>query len=195
MSVCLPKNAALATSQADEIAKWTSKLINAVLEIQRDTQRDATARQAYVQNKIRDLTAEANSKKRKLLEDDQLESTRTVKANFRLIFGPPKETEYASNSAKQVHTVRLQKINSIRGLCNGYPHGVIAFSLAHASKVWTESSWEVFNGLIGAIKDEKEQAWPDEIAEIMSELEMERPMCVEFQYLRGMLHLTSIRAV
>jgi hypothetical protein len=50
MSVHLAKSADLATSQADEIAKWTSKLIDAVTKIRRETQDEAAACRERVQD-------------------------------------------------------------------------------------------------------------------------------------------------
>ena len=84
----------------------------------------------------------------------------------------------------------LIRINAIRGLCESHPYGVIALSATYPTKVWTESSPEVFDGLIKLVKDEKEQDWPEEIADIMDELGMERPMSVEFRNLRGMINFT-----
>ncbi|KAF1996163.1 hypothetical protein P154DRAFT_623389 [Amniculicola lignicola CBS 123094] len=185
MSVCLAKGSDLATRQANDISEWISKLINTLTRIQRETQFDATACRERLQHKIRDLNTQAESRKRKILDDAGLDSSRTIKANFRLIFGPSKATEHACQSTKHAHTTNLQKINTIRDLCYNHPHGVIALSLAHCSKVWVESSCEVFNGLITAVKDEVEQAWPEEIVNIMDELEKERPMSSEFDSLRA----------
>lgn len=185
MSVHLAKSADLATSQADEIAIWTSKLIDAATKIRRETQCAAAACRERVQAKIRTLKTQADSTKRKILDTTELDSSRTIKANFRLIFGPPRETEYKSKSTKSVMATNLIRTNTIRGLCESHPHGVIALSTTYPTKVWTESSPGVFDGLIKLVKDEKEQDWPEDIVDIMNELEMERPMSVEFRNLRA----------
>jgi hypothetical protein len=82
----------------------------------------------------------------------------------------------------------LIRINTIRGLCESNPHGVITLSTTYPTKVWTESSPGVFDGIIKQVKEEKGQDWPEEIVDIMDELEMERPMSVEFRNLRGMIN-------
>jgi gas vesicle protein len=188
MSVHLAKSADLATSQADEIAKWTSKLIDAVTKIRRETQDEAAACRERVQDKIRTLKTQADSAKRKILDTTKLDSSRTIKANFRLIFGPPRDTEYKSRATKAVMATNLIRINTIRGLCESNPHGVITLSTTYPTKVWTESSPVIFDGIIKQVKEEKEQDWPEEIVDIMDELEMERPMSVEFKNLRGMIN-------
>ncbi|PSN60497.1 hypothetical protein BS50DRAFT_625870 [Corynespora cassiicola Philippines] len=185
MSVCLAKGADLATSQANEIAEWASKLIIAVTAIQQEVENEAAAYRAQTQNKIRALGTQADSRKRKILDDGELDSSRTIKANLRLIFGPFKEGEYVCNKTKHAHSTTLRRIKVIRGLTSDHPHGVIAFLLAHSSKVWAESSWQIFNGLIESLKNETEQPWPDEIVEIMNELREERPMSAEFGSLQG----------
>lgn len=195
MLVLFAKSADLATKQADEIAQWTLKLINAVTKIQQDAKSNAEACQERVQDEVRKLNTQANLAKRKILETSDLESSRTVKANFRLIFGPPREKEYASKSAKFAEITNRDRINTIRGLCQSHPHGVVAFSLTHSTKIWTESSQDVFDGLIKFIEDETEQAWPDEIVDIMDELEKERPMSDEFRNLRGMIDFTCFLSV
>jgi hypothetical protein len=188
MSVHLAKSAELATSQANDIAKWTSKLIDAVTRIRQEAQEAATASRERVQDKIRMLKTQADSTKRKILDASELDSSRTIKANFRLIFGPPRETEYKSNSTKSVMATNLIRINTIRGLCESHPQSVIALSTTYPTKVWTESSPEVFDGIIKIVRDEKEQDWPEEVVDIMDELETERPMSVEFGNLRGMIN-------
>ncbi|KAF2817573.1 uncharacterized protein BDZ99DRAFT_565297 [Mytilinidion resinicola] len=185
MSVYLSKSADLATSQANEIATWVSKLIDAVTKIQRETQSAAAACRERVQVEIHTLKTQADSTKRKILDTTELDSSRTVKANFRLIFGPPREAEYKSRSTKSVMATNLLRIGTIRGLCESHPHGVIALSTSYPTKVWTESSLEVFDGLIKLVKEEEEQDWPEDIVDIMDELEMERPMCDEFRNLRA----------
>jgi hypothetical protein len=195
MSVHFAKSADLATSQANEIAIWTSKLIDAVTRIRQEAQDAAAASREYVQDKIRTLKTQADSTKRKILDTSDLDSSRTIKANFRLIFGPPRETEHKSNSTKSVMATNLIRINTIRGLCESNPHGVIAISTTYPTKVWTESSPEVFDGLIKLVKDEKEQDWPEEIVDIMDEQERERQMSVEFRNLRGMINFTYILGV
>jgi hypothetical protein len=184
MSVHFAKSADIATSQANDIAIWASKLIDAVTRVRQEAQDAAVASREHVQDKIRTLKTKADSK-RKILDTSDLDSLRTIKANFRLIFGPPRETEHKSKSAKAVMATNLIRINTIRCLCESNPHGVIAFSATYPTKVWTESSPEVFHGLIKLVKDEKEQDWPEGIIDIMNELEAERPMSVEFSNLRG----------
>ncbi|KAH6692793.1 hypothetical protein BKA61DRAFT_684092 [Leptodontidium sp. MPI-SDFR-AT-0119] len=174
MSVHFAKSADLATSQANEIAIWTSKLIDA---------NAAAASQEHVQDKVRRLKTQSDSTKRKILATSDLDSPRTMKANFRLIFGPPRETEHKSNSAKAVMATNLIRVNTIRGLCESNPDAVIA--VTERVQVWTESSTDVFDGLIKLLKEEKEQDWPEEIVDIMDELEAERPMSVEFRNLRA----------
>jgi hypothetical protein len=195
MSVHLAKSADLATSQANEIVLWTSKLIEAVTKIQRETQSAAAECRERVQDEIRTLKAQADSTKRKILDTTELDSSRTVKANFRLIFGPPRETEYKSRSTKSAMATNLIRISTIRGLCESHPHGVIALSTTCPTKVWTETRVEVFDGLIELVKEEKEQDWPEDIVDIMDELEKERPMCDEFRNLRGMMTPTWIPRV
>ncbi|KAH7393707.1 hypothetical protein BKA64DRAFT_710036 [Cadophora sp. MPI-SDFR-AT-0126] len=192
MTVHLAKSADLATNQAAEIAKWTSTLINVMTKIQRDTQRDAVACQERVRGKIRSLETQAYSRKRKILDTAELAS-RTAKTNFRLIFGPPRKTEYPSKSTQYVMVIKSNRINTIRGLSESHPDGVIAFSMTCPTKVWTESSLEVFEGLTKSIKDEKEQNWPGEIVDIMNELEAERPMSIEFSNLRAKISLRQAR--
>ncbi|OJD10476.1 hypothetical protein AJ78_08526 [Emergomyces pasteurianus Ep9510] len=51
MSVHIAKSTNLATSQADEIALWTSKLIDAVTRVQQETRDEAAARSG---NKVKD---------------------------------------------------------------------------------------------------------------------------------------------
>jgi hypothetical protein len=84
----------------------------------------------------------------------------------------------------------LIRINTIRGLCESNPHSVIALSTAYPTKTWTESSPEVFNGIIKLVKDETEQDWPEEIVDIIDELETERPMSIEFRNLRSIINFT-----
>ena len=195
MSVQLAKSADLATNQAAEIAKWTLRLNNAMTKIQRDTQRDATARREYLRDKLRSLATQAVSTKRKILDTEELESSRTIKANFRLIFGPPRETEYKSRSAKSAIATNLIRITTIRSLCESNPHSVIALSTTYPTKVWTESSPEVFGGIIELVKGEKEQDWPEEIVDIINELKAERPMSAEIELLQGMINFMCILSV
>jgi hypothetical protein len=189
MLVQLSKSMHLATNEANEITKWTSKLIDAVTKIERTAQCSAVASRKHVQDKILRLKTQADSTKRKILDTSDFISSRTIKANFRLIFGPPRETENKSDSTKSAMATNLIRINTIRGLCESNPHSVIALSITYPTKTWTESSPEVFNGIITLVKDEKGQDWPDEIVDIMDELEMERRMSVEFRNLRGIINL------
>ncbi len=45
------------------------------------------------------------------------------------------------------------------------------------------------------MKEEKEQDWPEEIVDIIDELEAERPMSIEFSSLRGIINLTNFLTV
>lgn len=157
-------------------------------KIQQDTQSGAAACRKRVQDDIRKLNTKANSAKRNILEITRLESLQTIKANFRLIFGPLQETEYLSKSAKYTKVTNLDRINTIRSLSKSHPHSMVALSLTHPTKVWTESSTDVFDSLIKSIKDKTEQDWPDEIVDVMNELEKERLISVEFGNLRSMIN-------
>src|SRR5438045_7430522 len=137
------------------------------------------------------LKTQADSIKRKILDTSDLDSSRTIKANFRLIFGPPREPEYKSNSTKSVMATNLIRINTIRGLCESNPHSVIALATAYPTKTWTESSPEIFDGIIKLVKDERVQDWLAEIVDIMDELETERPMSIELSNLRGLINLKN----
>ncbi|KAF2452269.1 hypothetical protein BDY21DRAFT_175914 [Lineolata rhizophorae] len=185
MSVCVASRPDLAMSQAEDIAELTAKLIDVLTKIQRDTQCDTAASRELVRAKIRRLRAQAESRKRKVLDKDALGSWRTITANFRLIFGPPREAEQVSRSTRHARATNLQRVNVIRGLCYHHPHGVIAFSLAHPSKDWVESSREIFNGLVSGIKHETKQAWPEDIVDLMDKLEREMQMSAEFRLLRA----------
>ncbi|KAL2372005.1 hypothetical protein RJ035_005775 [Blastomyces gilchristii] len=185
MSVQFAKSADLATSQAAEISKWTSKLMYAVTKIQQEAEAAAAACRKRVEERVHELKTKADSHKRKLSIAAELESPRTVKANLRLIFGPPREAAYKSKSTKALMATSSVRIHTIRSLCRKHPHGVITFVTAYPTKVWTESSLEVFKGLIKLVEEEQEQDWPDDIVEIMDELEKERPMSDEFKYLRA----------
>lgn len=77
-----------------------------------------------------------------------MDSIRTIKANFRLIFGLLREIEYKSNSAKAVIVTNLIRVNTIRGLYKSNPDNVIAFLTTYPTKTWIESSTEVFNSVI-----------------------------------------------
>jgi hypothetical protein len=191
MVVLLAKGADIATSQENEIAEWASKLIAAVTKIQKDTQLTAAESRKRVQERLCELKAESESKKRKILDTIELDSSRTIKANFRLIFGPRKETEYSSKSTKHLKTTSLGRINAIRELTEPCPDGVIAFCLTHCSKVWTECSSKVLDGLMDSVKKETEQPWPADIVNIMRELENERPMSDEFRKLRGIVTMLA----
>ena len=156
MSIHLAKSTDLATSQANDIVKWTSKLIDAVTRIRQETQEAVTASRERVQDKIRMFKTQADSIKRKILDTSELDSSRIIKANFRLIFESSRETEYKSNSTKLVIAINLIRINIIRDLCESHFQGVIALSTTYPTKVWTESSSKVFDGIIKIVKDEKE---------------------------------------
>lgn len=168
------------------------KLVEAVTKIQHETQRAAETQRNHVESKVSILKVQADSTKRKILETAELDSSRTIKSNFRMIFGPPREMEYKSRSTKSMMATNVVRIDIIRRLCESNPHGVIALSTTLPTKVWTEASWEVFDGLIKLLRDETEQDWPEEIIDIMTELEAERPMSAEFRNLRGIVESICI---
>lgn len=188
MSVDLSKSIDYATAQANEIVEWSSKLIIAVTKIRENTQSNISKYQQNVQTKIDALKEQADQKKRRILENAELESSRTIRANFRLIFGPPRAQHYPVKRQRYAMETNRERINVIRGLSQSHPHGVLAFSIAHPTKVWTESSSDVFEGLVNWLMVEEEWTWPEEITDIMDELEGERPMCAEFSSLRGVIN-------
>ncbi|OJD26943.1 hypothetical protein ACJ73_01665 [Blastomyces percursus] len=186
MSVYLARSPGLAIRQASQIAEWGLKLTSAVNKIQMEAQAQAAEFQESLQNKIQDLETKANATKRKIQDADELGSPRTINANFRLIFGPAKTAaEYCSNSKKCAMITTAERIKTIRGLCEHHPDGIIMFSTSYSSKIWTESSPGVFDGIMKLVQKEKEQDWPDEIVDIMNKLEAERPMTSEFKSLRA----------
>jgi hypothetical protein len=170
-------------------------LINIITKIQQDTQQDAAVCRERVQGKIRSLETQADSSKQKILETAELGLSRTIKTNFRLIFGPPRKTEYPSKTTQYIMATKLNRINTICGLSKSYPHGVIVFLITYTTKVWTESSLEVFDGLTKSIKDKKGQDWPGEIVDIINKLEAERPMSIEFRNLCGIINLTNFLSI
>ena len=188
MSVCLAKSANLATSQADEIAQWTSRLIEAVTRIRQESQDEAASCRARLQVRMGRLKAQADLSKRKILDTSNLESSQTIKANLRLIFGPAKEKIGKSKSTKAKMVTNLIRINTIRSLCESKPHSVIALLTTYPTKTWTESSPDVFHGIIKLVENETEQDWPEEIIDCMDALEMNMPMSAEFRQLRGMVN-------
>ncbi|KAE8154144.1 hypothetical protein BDV25DRAFT_148321 [Aspergillus avenaceus] len=143
MSVHLAKSPKLAITQADKIAKWSTKLVNTINKIQRDTEAAALACQKHLYRKIHKLKIQADLQKRKLLDTQELDSSRTIRANFRLIFSPARETEYCSKKAIS----------------------------------------EVFKAIIGQLKQEKLEEWPEKILDIMNELGDKRPISTEFKAL------------
>ena len=148
MSVYLAKSADLATSQVNEITKWISKLIDTITKIWRETQDEAIVYRERVQDKIRTFKTQVDSVKRKILDTTELDSSRIIKANFRLIFGPPRDTEYKSRATKAVMATNLIRINTICGLCESNPHGIITLLMTYPTKVWTKSSPGIFDGII-----------------------------------------------
>ena len=187
-SVLHAKSQHLAMSQAYEIAKWGSKLIDAVNRIGREAQTAAVECQERLQNKIHELKVQADSKKRKILDSNELDSSRSLRANFRLIFGPSRVIEYRSKSTQAAMITTAKRIKAIRGLCENYPDSVITLSMGYSTKTWTESSPDVFEGIINQVKKETKQDWPDEIVGVMNELEAEMPMSAEFIILRSRIH-------
>ncbi|KAI1955096.1 hypothetical protein LOZ58_006855 [Ophidiomyces ophidiicola] len=189
MTVHLPKSPDFAAEQADEIVYWATKLITAVTDIKNQTQKENVIRQKQLDEKLLQLKAEAHTKKRKLTEANELRSSRTIRANFRLIFGPPRPPGYKSRAAAAAMKTSCHRIKIIRNLCEKYPDGVISLSASYTSKVWIEGNSSIFSGIIRQVKEEKEQAWPEAIIDIMDELEIERPMSDEFKSLRSMFDL------
>jgi hypothetical protein len=121
--------------------------------------------------------------------------SQTVKANFRLIFRPPKDVEYRSKSTKSFIALNLDRINIIRGLCESYPYSVIAFLTSYFIKVWTKLNLEVFGGLIKLLKDKKEQDWLEKIVDIINKLETKRLISVKFRNLCGIINFTFFFSV
>ncbi|QSS65812.1 hypothetical protein I7I51_06662 [Histoplasma capsulatum] len=185
MSVTFAKAPDLAKTQAEQITQWTQKLIDAVTKIRQDAQAAANVCQERLQVTIRELSTRGNATKKKILENNNLDTSRTVKANFRLVFGPPKHSEYCSKTTKYAMESNAVRIKTVRGLCESYPDAVITLSTSYPTKVWTESSAELFDGLIKVLKKDAEKEvgvnWPSEILDIMDALAEERPMCDEFK--------------
>lgn len=188
MSVEFSKWPTLMKSQADGITKWSSKLVDAVKRIQSDAQAAVVACHEQSHSRIQELEGRANSSKRKILEANKFESSRTLKANFRLIFGPARAVENRPRSTRQIINASVPRITTIRRLCEDNPDSVIALSTGYPTKTWSEASPAVFEEIIKLVKQETEQDWPDQIVQIMDELEAERPMSTEFKNLRGMHH-------
>ncbi|OJD21157.1 hypothetical protein ACJ73_07509 [Blastomyces percursus] len=189
MSVTFAKTPDLAKSQAEQISQLARKLIDAVIKIRQDAQTAANVCQERLQVTIRELNTRGNATKKKILENNRLDTSRTVKANFRLVFGPPKHSEYCSKTTKYAMESNAARSKTVRGLCESYPNAVITLSTSYPTKVWTESSAELFDGLINVLKKDAEKEvgvnWPSEILDIMDALAEERPMCDEFKVLRG----------
>jgi hypothetical protein len=165
-------------------------LIGAINKIQNDAHLAAAESRKHLQNKLGNLKAQADTKKRKIMETDQLNSTRSLRANFRLIFGPAKVTEYRSR-ATQANMVTISKrISTIREMCESRPDSVISLATSYPTKTWTESRPEVFEGIINTVKDETEQDWPEDIVDVMNDLQAHMPMCAEFETLRGKIRYT-----
>lgn len=82
MSLHLPKSVDLATSQANEIAIWTSKLIDAVTTIRQEAQDAAALSQDHAQDKIRLLKTQADSAKRKILDTSRFGFVTDHKGEF-----------------------------------------------------------------------------------------------------------------
>lgn len=188
MSVGFSKWPSLTKTQADGISKWGSKLIDAVNKIKRDAHAAAAACHEQSDHRVQELGDQAKSTKRKLLEANKLESSRTLKANFRLIFGPARATEDRPRSTRQLINTSAQRITTIRALCERNPDSVIALSTGYPTRTWLESNSAVFEGIIKLVEQETEQDWPDQIVNVMDDLEAERPMGVEFKNLRGRYH-------
>ncbi|KAI1919983.1 hypothetical protein LOZ65_004262 [Ophidiomyces ophidiicola] len=195
MSITFAKSPELAESQANKIGRLTRKLASAITKIQDDAQTAANVLQGRLQATIRELSTQGNATKKKILENNKLDTRRTVKANFRLAFGPPKHSEYCSKTKKYAMESNAARIKTVRELCENFPDAALTLSTSYPTKVWTESSTDVFEGLIKVLKDETKvgDSWPHEILHIMDELEEERPMCEEFRVLRNKLSQRQAR--
>ncbi|KAH8744287.1 hypothetical protein BGZ57DRAFT_778956, partial [Hyaloscypha finlandica] len=71
----------------------------------------------------------------KIIDTTELDSLRTIKANFRLIFGPLRDIEYNSRMTKAIIAMNLIKINTIRSLYKSNPYSVITLSTTYLTKV------------------------------------------------------------
>ncbi|QSS66925.1 hypothetical protein I7I51_03137 [Histoplasma capsulatum] len=188
MCVTFAKGSDLAKSQAEQITQLTQKLIDAVTKIRQDAQTAANACQEHLQVTIRELSTQGNARKKKILQDHELDTLRTVKANFMLVFGPPKYSEKYSKRTKYSKKSTAVRIQTVHGLCESHPDAVITLSTSYPTVVWAISRVEVFDGLIEMLKKDAEKEvgvnWPCEILDIMDTFGKERPMCREFKILR-----------
>lgn len=190
MSVTFAKAPELAESQAETISRLTQKLISAITKIQDDAQTAANVLQERLRATIRELSTQGNTTTRKILENNSLDTLRTINANFRLAFGPLKKSEYCSRAKKYAMESNSMRIKTVRGLCENEPDAALTLLTSYPTKVWTESSTEVFKGLIKMLKDETKVGinWPPQILHTMDKLEEERPMCEEFKILRSRIY-------
>ncbi|KMP10229.1 hypothetical protein CIRG_09910 [Coccidioides immitis RMSCC 2394] len=111
MCVTFANASDLAKSQAEQITQLAQKLIDAVTKIRQDAQTAANACQEHLQVTIRELSTQGNATKKKILQDNELDTSRTLKANFMLVFGPPKHSENYSRTtkySKKSNAVRIQ---------------------------------------------------------------------------------------
>lgn len=189
MSVHLAKSTSFATNEANEIAEWTSKLIDAVTRIWQEIKDEVAACRTRLQDKIHSLKTHANETKRKILESDELDSSRIIKTNFRLIFESSRATKYKSKITKAAMTTNLVRISVIRSLCESNSNSVIVLSMFYLFKVWAKESSDVFNDIIELVKKKTEQKWSARIVDIMNELKSEKSMSEEFKNLRDMINL------
>lgn len=188
MSVHLASSSHLARPQADMIIEWGSKLVNAINKVQREAHTAATARDERLPNSIQRHGVRANSSKRKLVGVNNLDSLRSLKTSLSLIFGLKTATAHWSRNPQKDINISAERIADIRQLCERNPDSVLTLLTEYPIKVWSQTSRGVFQGIIELVEQELEQDWPDEITDIMDELEAEKPMSAEFKYLYGMHH-------
>ncbi|EQL30325.1 hypothetical protein BDDG_13488 [Blastomyces dermatitidis ATCC 18188] len=127
----------LAKNQAEQITQLTQKLINAAT--------------------ICKLRTQGNATKKKILQDNELNTSQTVKTNFMLLFELSKHSEYYSKRtkySKKLNTVRFQTVHE---LCESYHNAVITLSMSYSTVAWMQSSVEVFDSLIKMLKKNAEK--------------------------------------
>ena len=190
MSVHLTKLMSLAMSQTNEIAQWTLKLINAIIRIQQETQGKTAECWKCLQDTIKQLKAQAEKTKWKILENIKLNLSWIIKANFRLIFRSLKAIEYSSRITRAAIVTARTRINIIWRVCNS--DDVIALSVTYSFKTWTESSLNVFNSIIKLMNKKTEQKWLRDIVNIMNELQHEMLMSDEFKNLCDIINFKCV---
>ena len=177
----------LARAQANGVAEWGSKLIDAVNKVQREAHAAAIACDERLPSNVQRHGGRANSSKRKLVDINDLDSLRAIKASLSLIFELEPATAHRTRNQQDVN-ISAERIADIRRLCERNPDSMLTLLTEYPKKVWSETSRWVFRGIIELVEQELEQDWPDEIIDIMDELEDERLMSADFKNLRGMHH-------